>query len=89
MAVNHLIGGQIYDFGTEEVEEKMRRQEPAPITKTTYTAHIEGKDFPVKQIISAVTGLQSAEFYTLEACLALRKLGYDLSRQRHIPDKSI
>lgn len=83
--VIHTIGGREYDFGVEDVEERMSKVEPARITKTTFTARILGANYPVKQVVCVLTGLHSGDFLTLEACLALDRLGYKMRLSRHKP----
>jgi 5-methylcytosine-specific restriction enzyme B len=56
-----------------------------PLPSHDFTINIHGKDYPIKQAISAATGLSSEKFSGSEAHEFLRKLGFVIENydQRH------
>ena len=67
-----------YEFDSAEVERAVRRLHPEPIQE--HYVLIEGRRFPPKQVISAVTGLDRSAFISTQARRILERLGFSVGR---------
>jgi len=63
-----------YYLEKDDILNALRGRHPEP--SHDFTVHIHGKDYPIKQAISAATGLTSEKFSGSEAHEFLRKLGF-------------
>jgi 5-methylcytosine-specific restriction protein B len=70
------IGGQEFSLSREDVERKLKGQEPEEVRKVF--VEVSGKKFPVKQALVASAGLMRSGFTTQDAIRVLRKLGFKL-----------
>lgn len=77
------IAGQPFALRSRDVLQALRRVEPEPIT--THYVVVGTRRFPPKQAISAVTGLDRADFTTHQARRTLMRLGFSAGR-RSRPD---
>lgn len=71
-----IIQEQDFNISASDVEGTALNLEPQPLTKLTHTVVIEGKVFPVRQLISEVTGLPLDRISALDAYKILDKLGF-------------
>jgi 5-methylcytosine-specific restriction protein B len=74
--MNVIIKGIAFELTRESVERMLSGQEPSAIS--TYSAIVGGRPFPVKQILSAATGLGHDEFDSGRAQSILKRLGFDV-----------
>ncbi len=58
------IKGKAYRASKEDVEKKLREIQPEEDEKTKYFVKIEGKQFPIKQVVSESLGLLKPAFTT-------------------------
>lgn len=72
--VQFTINGATYELTREQVESTLARTAPAEVS--TYSVEVSGSRFPVKQVISEVTGLQRSEFTSGQAQRVLTGLGF-------------
>jgi hypothetical protein len=84
MAENQLerrvrIAGQLFVLRRRDVWRALRNTEPEPIT--SHFVVVGARRFPPKQVISAVTGLDRADFTTHQARRTLMRLGYSAGRR--------
>lgn len=73
------IAGQLFVLGKRDVSRALRNTEPEPIT--SHFVVVGTRRFPPKQVISAVTGLDRADFTTHQARRTLMRLGYSAGRR--------
>ncbi len=73
------IAGQVFVLGKRDVSYALRSTEPEPIT--SHFVVVGTRRFPPKQVISAVTGLDRADFTTHQARRTLMRLGYSAGRR--------
>lgn len=74
------IAGQHYVLRSADVKHAVRRMDPEPIT--SHFVVIGKRRYPPKQVISAVTGLDRADFTTHQARRTLMRLGFQAGRRR-------
>lgn len=77
--VRAIIRGKEYELTSSEVIEKLKGVEPELIRQHYVT--INGKDYPVKQVISVVTGLPRMAFTSMYAYTILPKLGFEVKQR--------
>ena len=63
-----------YHLEKDDILRALKKVHPLPTHD--FTISINGKDYPIKQAISAATGLSSEKFSGSEAHEFLRKLGF-------------
>jgi len=73
VVVQFALAGQQFELGREQVEERMRGVEPEAVR--THGVRIGRKLYPVKQVVSKVTGLSRADFNSHQARHVLKRLG--------------
>ena len=77
------LHGKEYHLEKEDILNVLKGVHPQPTHDFTISIH--GKDYPIKQAISVVTGLSSEKFSVSEAHEFLRRLGFVIENyeQRH------
>ena len=75
-----FIGGKKIELTREKVEEVLERLEPEPIKK--YYIEYKGEKYPIKQVISAATGLPRVSITPRQAYRILIKLGFEVKELR-------
>ncbi len=73
------IAGQPFVLRSSDVVHALRDVDPEPIT--SHFVVIDAKRFPPKQVVSAVTGLDRADFTTHQARRTLIRLGFPAGRR--------
>jgi hypothetical protein len=73
------IAGRPFLLRSRDVVRALRRLDPEPIA--SHFVVIEMRRFPPKQVISAVTGLDRADFTTHQARRTLIRLGFSAGRR--------
>lgn len=68
------LHGKEFHLEKEDILNALRGVDPLP--SHDFTIHIHGKDYSIKQAISAATGLSSEKFAGSEAHEFLRRLGF-------------
>ena len=74
------IAGQQFHLRSRDVLRALRRVEPEPIAR--HYVVVGSRRFPPKQVISAVTGLDRADFTTHQARRTLMRLGFLAGRRQ-------
>lgn len=74
------IAGQPFLLRSQDVRRLLRKVEPEPIA--SHFVVVDERRFPPKQVISAVTGLDRADFTTHQARRTLMRLGFVAGRRR-------
>jgi hypothetical protein len=74
------IAGQRFTLQSRDVRLALRHVEPEPIA--SHFVVVGKRRFPPKQAISAVTGLDRADFTTHQARRTLMRLGFPAGRRR-------
>lgn len=72
------IAGQPFTLRTRDVIRAMRSVDPEPIS--SHFVVVGSRRYPPKQVISAVTGLDRADFTTHQARRTLMRLGFAAGR---------
>ncbi len=70
------INASTYELSKEGIEIDLASRTPEPLT--TYWVDVAGRRFPVKQVLSAATGLTNRDFDSGRAQSVLRRLGFDI-----------
>ncbi|RLI85855.1 MAG: hypothetical protein DRO98_06285 [Archaeoglobales archaeon] len=78
MRIKGKIQGRDYDLSKEEVEERMRGVEPEPIRK--YYVEINGRKYPIKQVVAKCLGLDPIQFTSAYAYRILSRLGFKVKK---------
>ncbi len=73
------IAGQVFVLRQGDVTRALRNTEPEPIK--SHFVVVGARRFPPKQVVSAVTGLDRADFTTHQARRTLMRLGYPAGRR--------
>jgi hypothetical protein len=73
------IAGQAFVLRSGDVVRALRNVEPEPIT--SHFVVVGSRRYPPKQIISAMTGLDRADFTTHQARRTLMRLGFPAGRR--------
>lgn len=78
-----VIAGRPFTLRADEVTRAMRSLEPEPIS--SHFVVVGSRRFPPKQVLSAVTGLDRADFTTHQARRTLLRLGFAAGRREAGP----
>lgn len=70
------INASTYELTKEGIEVVLASRTPEPVT--TYWVNVADRRFPVKQVLSAATGLTNRDFDSGRAQSVLRRLGFDV-----------
>lgn len=73
------IAGQVFMLRSRDVRGALRHVDPEPIA--SHFVVVGKRRFPPKQVISAVTGLDRADFTTHQARRTLMRLGFRAGRR--------
>jgi hypothetical protein len=73
------IAGQVFRLRSRDIESALRKVEPEPIA--SHYVVVDDRRFPPKQVISAITGLDRADFTTHQARRTLMRLGFLAGRR--------
>lgn len=71
-----VLRGQVLNLEKEDITKAVRGESPGAIRK--YAVTLNGKEYPIKQVLGAATGLPSAEYTAHDAYRILKKLGFDI-----------
>jgi len=73
------IRGRQFNIEKESIINAVKDVEPEPLTgKRKYYVEINGRKYPIKQVISLVTGLPKIAFTAMDAYRILTKLGFEV-----------
>jgi hypothetical protein len=78
MKQEFIIGGKRLHLTSDKVASSLRGVEPGPIK--THAVEINGVQYPVKDALSRVTGLDLLDFNTNQARSVFRRLGFKVVR---------
>ena len=71
-----VIRGREYEITKEEILERMRGVEPKEIRK--YYVEVNGREYPIKQVISETLNVEPIAFTSMDAFGILSRLGFDV-----------
>jgi hypothetical protein len=74
------VGGRSFDFTKQDVEARMRGEEPELIQR--HMVEVNGEMFPPKQVLGHVTGWARTSFTTMEAQRVLTRIGFICAEAR-------
>jgi len=73
------IRGKQFDIKRDDVINAVKNVEPEPLTgRRKYYVEINGRRYPIKQVVSLVTGLPPIAFTAMDAYRILIKLGFEV-----------
>jgi len=73
------IRGRTFNISREDVERVLEKLDPEPLRgRAKYYIDYRGKRYPIKQVISAVTGLPRVAFTAIHAYRVLSALGFEV-----------
>lgn len=81
--VQATIAHQVFSLDSAEIDRLLRDQLPEPLGD--HFVVVSGRRFPPKQVLSAVTGLDRADFNTHQARRLLSRLGFTVGRRSTEP----
>ena len=73
-----VLKGESYCFTKEFVEEEMEGIKPG--ARGTILVKINGSEYPVKQVLAKISGLDKMLFTSNDAVRILSKLGFEIFR---------
>jgi len=77
--VMFTIRGKQFDIERDDVINAVKNVEPEPLTgRRKYYVEISGRRYPIKQVVSLVTGLPPIAFTAMDAYRILTKLGFEV-----------
>ena len=71
------LAGRKVDLNSATITDRMQGVEPEIVR--THAVEIDGKRYPVKQVLSAITGIPKADFNSHQARQILRRIGLEVS----------
>ncbi len=74
------INGKLYTLTKKAVEAALKNVDPDPVR--AHGVKILDRVYPVKQVLSIVTGLDRLDFQSMQARSVLQRLGFHLARFR-------
>ena len=81
------IRGRTFSISREDVERVKEKLDPEPLRgRAKYYIEYRGRRYPIKQVISAVTGLPRVAFTAMHAYRILTALGFEVKELN--PDES-
>jgi hypothetical protein len=73
------IRGRTFSISREDVERVLEKLDPEPLRgQAKYYIEYRGKRYPIKQVVSAVTGLPRVAFTSKHAYRILTALGFEV-----------
>ena len=73
------IRGRTFNISREDVEHVLEKLDPEPLRgRAKYYIEYKGKRYPIKQVVSAVTGLPRVAFTAMHAYRVLTALGFEV-----------
>jgi hypothetical protein len=77
MSVKFTLRGKDFDLGKDDISAAAKRLSPGRVQK--YSAVVNGKRFPIRQLVSAATGVPTIEITSQDAYRILQKFGIDIA----------
>ena len=77
MTVKFTLRGRAFDKAKEDVVSAAKGLTPGRVQK--YSAVVSGTRFPIRQLVSALTGVPTIEITSQDAYRILQKFGFDIS----------
>lgn len=72
------MNGQLLELQPQQVEAAMSRVDPETIRQ--HAVEVDGRLYPVKQVLACATGLDRLDFTSAQARSILKRLGFPLRR---------
>jgi len=74
-----ILRGKAFEINAMDIEAKLKDVEPEDRSK--YLVQVNGKFYPIKQVISRVTGLPPIGFTSQDAFRILSRLGFRIEHK--------
>jgi hypothetical protein len=79
LLVVFTIRGRTFNISREDVERVLEKLDPEPLRgRAKYYIEYRGRRYPIKQVISAITGLPRVAFTAMHAYRILTALGFEV-----------
>jgi hypothetical protein len=79
LLVVFTIRGRTFNISREDVERVLEKLDPEPLRgRAKYYIEYRGRRYPIKQVVSAVTGLPRVAFTAMHAYRILTALGFEV-----------
>jgi hypothetical protein len=79
LLVVFTIRGRTFSISREDVGRVLEKLDPEPLRgRAKYYIEYRGKRYPIKQVVSAVTGLPRVAFTAMHAYRVLTALGFEV-----------
>jgi hypothetical protein len=79
LLVVFTIRGKTFNISRKDVEHVLEKLNPEPLRgRAKYYIEYRGKRYPIKQVVSAVTGLPRVAFTAMHAYRILTALGFEV-----------
>jgi hypothetical protein len=79
LLVVFTIRGRTFNISREDVERVLEKLDPEPLRgRAKYYIEYRGKRYPIKQVVSAVTGLPRVAFTAMHAYRILTALSFEV-----------
>lgn len=72
--MDFVLGGTRYSLTRQQVEERLRGVDPEPGRQ--HFVEVQGREYPVKQVLATALGLSRLDFTTQQARRVLARLGF-------------
>ncbi len=72
------VNGKSYELSRQQVEETMNGVQPERIRQ--HVVEVDGRQYPIKQVLEAVLHLDKLDFNTQQARSILRRLGFTVTK---------
>jgi len=76
--VEFTVNGESYELRRQQVEEAMKGVEPERIRQ--HVVEVDGRHFPIKQVLEVVLHLDRLDFNTQQARSILRRLAFTVTK---------
>ena len=77
--VTFIIRGKVFELSRDDVIKALEKSEAELFTgRRKYYIEWNGKRYPIKQVLSLVTGLPRIAFTAMDAYRVLTKLGFEV-----------
>jgi hypothetical protein len=77
MTVKFTLRGHAFEKAKEDVSRAAKGLTPGRVQK--YSVVVNGTRFPIRQLVSALTGVPTIEITSQDAYRILQKFGFDIS----------
>ncbi len=79
------VGGRVFEVCREDVFKAVRGVKPEPLSgRRKYYVEIDGRRYPIKQVVGLLLGLPRVAFTAMEAYRVLTRLGFEVKSREDV-----